>query len=320
MPSQIRIKTLIMENANNLRSELTKTITRPLEKIVKFFITASAFAAILISISIVFTLLTEAINFFQDPAVTLKGYFTATRWTPTFQNPEYGVMVLISSTLYIAVIACLISFPLGLFSAIYLSEFATKRTRKVIKPVLEVLAGVPTVVFGYFALNWITPNIIQRCMPGTGVFNALSAGIAVGIMIIPTIASISDDALNAVPNSLRNGSLALGSTRRITALKIMFPAAISGIIASFILGFSRAIGETMIVTIAGGQYPELNLDPRSAMYTITSSIVNVSLGDTPHGTTAYNALFALGITLFIMTFILNIASDYIARKYRKEYE
>ena len=289
-------------------------------KIVKFFITASAFAAILISISIVFTLLTEAINFFQDPAVTLKGYFTATRWTPTFQNPEYGVMVLISSTLYIAVIACIISFPLGLFSAIYLSEFATKRTRKVIKPVLEVLAGVPTVVFGYFALNWITPNIIQRFIPGTGVFNALSAGIAVGIMIIPTIASISDDALNAVPNSLRNGSLALGSTRRITALKIMFPAAISGIIASFILGFSRAIGETMIVTIAGGQYPELNLDPRSAMYTITSSIVNVSLGDTPHGTTAYNALFALGITLFIMTFILNIGSDYVARKYRKEYE
>ena len=320
MPSQIRIKTLIMENTNNLRSELTKTITRPLEKIVKFFITASAFAAILISISIVFTLLTEAINFFQDPAVTLKGYFTATRWTPTFQNPEYGVMVLISSTLYIAVIACLISFPLGLFSAIYLSEFATKRTRKVIKPVLEVLAGVPTVVFGYFALNWITPNIIQRFIPGTGVFNALSAGIAVGIMIIPTIASISDDALNAVPNSLRDGSLALGSTRRITALKIMFPAAISGIIASFILGFSRAIGETMIVTIAGGQYPELNLDPRSAMYTITSSIVNVSLGDTPHGTTAYNALFALGITLFIMTFILNIGSDYVARKYRKEYE
>ncbi len=309
-----------MENTNNLRSELTKTITRPLEKIVKFFITASAFAAILISISIVFTLLTEAINFFQDPAVTLKGYFTATKWTPTFQNPEYGVMVLISSTLYIAVIACLISFPLGLFSAIYLSEFATKRTRKVIKPVLEVLAGVPTVVFGYFALNWITPNIIQRFIPGTGVFNALSAGIAVGIMIIPTIASISDDALNAVPNSLRNGSLALGSTRRITALKIMFPAAISGIIASFILGFSRAIGETMIVTIAGGQYPELNLDPRSAMYTITSSIVNVSLGDTPHGTTAYNALFALGITLFIMTFILNIGSDYVARKYRKEYE
>ena len=309
-----------MENTNNLRSELTKTITRPLEKIVKFFITASAFAAILISISIVFTLLTEAINFFQDPAVTLKGYFTATKWTPTFQNPEYGVMVLISSTLYIAVIACLISFPLGLFSAIYLSEFATKRTRKVIKPVLEVLAGIPTVVFGYFALNWITPNIIQRFIPGTGVFNALSAGIAVGIMIIPTIASISDDALNAVPNSLRNGSLALGSTRRITALKIMFPAAISGIIASFILGFSRAIGETMIVTIAGGQYPELNLDPRSAMYTITSSIVNVSLGDTPHGTTAYNALFALGITLFIMTFILNIGSDYVARKYRKEYE
>ena len=290
----------------SLLSELSQTSIKPFEKVVKFFITVSAFAAILISISIVFTLLTEAINFFQDPAVTLKGYFTATRWTPTFQNPEYGVIVLISSTLYIAVIACLISFPLGLFSAIYLSEFATKRTRKVIKPVLEVLAGVPTVVFGYFALNWITPNIIQRFIPGTGVFNALSAGIAVGIMIIPTIASISDDALNAVPNSLRNGSLALGSTRRITALKIMFPAAISGIIASFILGFSRAIGETMIVTIAGGQYPELNLDPRSAMYTITSSIVNVSLGDTPHGTTAYNALFALGITLFIMTFIFNL--------------
>jgi|TARA_B000000532_G_scaffold31665_1_gene21733 phosphate transport system permease protein len=299
---------------------LTKTKTKPLESLVKFFITLSAFAAILISIAIVFTLLTEAINFFQDPEVTIREYFTATRWTPTFKNPVYGVLPLISSTLYIALIACLISFPLGLFSAIYLSEFASRRTRKVIKPIMEILAGVPTVVFGYFALNWITPNIVQRFIPGSGVFNAISAGIAVGIMIIPTIASISDDALNAVPKSLRMGSLALGSTRRITALKIMLPAALSGIIASFILGFSRAIGETMIVTIAGGQYPELNLDPRKAMYTITSSIVNVSLGDTPHGTTAYNALFALGITLFIMTFVLNIFSDYIARKYRKEYE
>ena len=299
---------------------LTKTKTKPLESVVKFFITLSAFASILISIAIVFTLLTEAINFFQDPEVTIREYFTATRWTPTFKNPVYGVLPLISSTLYIALIACLISFPLGLFSAIYLSEFASRRTRKVIKPIMEILAGVPTVVFGYFALNWITPNIVQRFIPGSGVFNAISAGIAVGIMIIPTIASISDDALNAVPKSLRMGSLALGSTRRITALKIMLPAALSGIIASFILGFSRAIGETMIVTIAGGQYPELNLDPRKAMYTITSSIVNVSLGDTPHGTTAYNALFALGITLFIMTFVLNIFSDYIARKYRKEYE
>ena len=299
---------------------LTKTKTKPLESVVKFFITLSAFAAILISIAIVFTLLTEAINFFQDPEVTIREYFTATRWTPTFKNPVYGVLPLISSTLYIALIACLISFPLGLFSSIYLSEFASRRTRKVIKPIMEILAGVPTVVFGYFALNWITPNIVQRFIPGSGVFNAISAGIAVGIMIIPTIASISDDALNAVPKSLRMGSLALGSTRRITALKIMLPAALSGIIASFILGFSRAIGETMIVTIAGGQYPELNLDPRKAMYTITSSIVNVSLGDTPHGTTAYNALFALGITLFIMTFVLNIFSDYIARKYRKEYE
>ena len=299
---------------------LTKTKTKPLESVVKFFITLSAFAAILISIAIVFTLLTEAINFFQDPEVTIREYFTATRWTPTFKNPVYGVLPLISSTLYIALIACLISFPLGLFSAIYLSEFASRRTRKVIKPIMEILAGVPTVVFGYFALNWITPNIVQRFIPGSGVFNAISAGIAVGIMIMPTIASISDDALNAVPKSLRMGSLALGSTRRITALKIMLPAALSGIIASFILGFSRAIGETMIVTIAGGQYPELNLDPRKAMYTITSSIVNVSLGDTPHGTTAYNALFALGITLFIMTFVLNIFSDYIARKYRKEYE
>ena len=299
---------------------LTKTKTKPLESVVNFFITLSAFAAILISIAIVFTLLTEAINFFQDPEVTIREYFTATRWTPTFKNPVYGVLPLISSTLYIALIACIISFPLGLFSAIYLSEFATRNTRKVIKPIMEILAGVPTVVFGYFALNWITPNIVQRFIPGSGVFNAISAGIAVGIMIIPTIASISDDALNAVPKSLRMGSLALGSTRRITALKIMLPAALSGIIASFILGFSRAIGETMIVTIAGGQYPELNLDPRKAMYTITSSIVNVSLGDTPHGTTAYNALFALGITLFIMTFVLNIFSDYIARKYRKEYE
>ena len=300
--------------------ELSKKSVPFIEKFVKNFIKLSAFGAILISIAIVLTLSTEAINFFQSPEVTLKEYFTATRWTPTFKNPEYGVLPLISSTLFIATIACLISFPVGLFSAIYLSEFASKRTRKIIKPILELLAGVPTVVFGYFALNWITPNIVQKFIPGTGVFNAISAGMAVGIMIVPTIASISDDALNAVPKGLKMGAFALGSTKRITALKIMLPAAISGIIASFILGFSRAIGETMIVTIAGGQYPELNLDPRSAMYTITSSIVNVSLGDTPHGTTAYNALFALGITLFLMTFILNLASDYISRKYRKVYE
>lgn len=300
--------------------ELSRKSVPLIEKFVKNFIKLSAFGAILISIAIVLTLSTEAINFFQSPEVTLKEYFTATRWTPTFKNPVYGVLPLISSTLYIATIACLISFPIGLFSAIYLSEFASKRTRKIIKPILELLAGVPTVVFGYFALNWITPNIVQKFIPGTGVFNAISAGMAVGIMIVPTIASISDDALNAVPKGLKMGAFALGSTKRITALKIMLPAAISGIIASFILGFSRAIGETMIVTIAGGQYPELNLDPRSAMYTITSSIVNVSLGDTPHGTTAYNALFALGITLFLMTFILNLASDYISRKYRKVYE
>jgi len=300
--------------------ELSRKSVPLIEKFVKNFIKLSAFGAILISIAIVLTLSTEAINFFQSPEVTLKEYFTATRWTPTFKNPEYGVLPLISSTLYIATIACLISFPIGLFSAIYISEFASKRTRKIIKPILELLAGVPTVVFGYFALNWITPNIVQKFIPGTGVFNAISAGMAVGIMIVPTIASISDDALNAVPKGLKMGAFALGSTKRITALKIMLPAAISGIIASFILGFSRAIGETMIVTIAGGQYPELNLDPRSAMYTITSSIVNVSLGDTPHGTTAYNALFALGITLFLMTFILNLASDYISRKYRKVYE
>ena len=156
---------------------LTKTKTKPLESVVKFFITLSAFAAILISIAIVFTLLTEAINFFQDPEVTIREYFTATRWTPTFKNPVYGVLPLISSTLYIALIACLISFPLGLFSAIYLSEFASRRTRKVIKPIMEILAGVPTVVFGYFALNWITPNIVQRFIPGSGVFNAISAGI-----------------------------------------------------------------------------------------------------------------------------------------------
>mgnify|MGYP003328473745 FL=1 len=300
--------------------ELSKKRVPLIEQFVKNFIKLSAFGAILISIAIVLTLSTEAINFFKSPEVTLKEYFTATRWTPTFKNPEYGVLPLISSTLYIATIACLISFPIGLFSAIYISEFASKRTRKIIKPILELLAGVPTVVFGYFALNWITPNIVQKFIPGTGVFNAISAGMAVGIMIVPTIASISDDALNAVPKGLKMGAFALGSTKRITALKIILPAAISGIIASFILGFSRAIGETMIVTIAGGQYPELNLDPRRAMYTITSSIVNVSLGDTPHGTTAYNALFALGITLFLMTFILNLASDYISRKYRKVYE
>ena len=299
---------------------LSKVKTKPVETIVKFFITVSAFAAILISVAIVFTLLTEAINFFRDPAVTFKEYFTATRWTPTFKNPVYGVLPLVSSTLYIALIACIISFPVGLFSAIYLSEFASRRTRKIIKPIMEILAGVPTVVFGYFALNWITPNIVQRFIPGSGVFNAISAGIAVGIMIIPTVASISDDALNAVPKSLRMGSLALGSTRRITALKIMLPAALSGIIASFILGFSRAIGETMIVVMAAGLSASLTVNPLDSVTTVTVQIVSLLTGDTEFDDIKTLSAFGLGLALFFFTLLLNIFALSISRRLAERYD
>ena len=268
--------------------------------------------------AIIASLAVETVDFFQE--VPLADYFTGTTWAPTFSPPRFGVLPLISATLLITGIAAVVAFPLGLGTAIHLSEYATPRVRTVVKPVLEVLAGIPTVVFGYFALTFLTPSIVQPLVPGTRIFNALSAGLVVGVMIIPLIASISEDAMRAVPRDLREAAYAMGATRRTVALKVVVPAALSGIAAAFILGLSRAIGETMIVAIAAGTLPNLSIDPRESMETMTTFIVQVSLGDTPAGSTAYKTIFAIGTTLFAMTLALNVVSNRVVRRFRERYE
>lgn len=288
------------------------------ERLIKGALLACGILSVATTFAIIGSLAVETIDFFGD--VRLSEYFTGTTWAPTFSPPRFGVLPLVSATLLITGIAALVAFPLGLGTAIYLSEYANARVRKVVKPVLEVLAGIPTVVFGYFALTFITPTIVQPLVPGTRIFNALSAGLVVGVMIIPLIASISEDAMRAVPRGLREGAYAMGATRRTVALKVVVPAALSGIAAAFILGLSRAIGETMIVAIAAGALPNLSIDPRESMETMTTFIVQVSLGDTPAGSTAYKTIFAIGTTLFAMTLALNVVSHRIVRRFRERYE
>ncbi|MBW7476652.1 phosphate ABC transporter permease subunit PstC [Paenibacillus oenotherae] len=287
-----------------------------LDKIVPILLFLCAALSILTTIGIVFTLITETFQFFQK--VSIMDYLFGTKWSPLIDPKSFGVLPLLSGTFMITIIACIVAIPLGLASAIYLSEYAHKRVRKIIKPILEVLAGVPTIVYGYFALSLITP-LIRGIFPDTGVFNALSAGIVVGIMIIPMVCSLSEDAMSAVPRSLRDGAYALGATRFEVALKIVVPAALSGIVASAVLAFSRAIGETMIVTVAAGATPKLTADPLESIQTMTAYIVQVSMGDTPHGSIEYGTIFAVGMTLFIITFLLNILAQYVARRFREEY-
>ncbi|MCU6710462.1 phosphate ABC transporter permease subunit PstC [Paenibacillus sp. J5C_2022] len=275
-----------------------------------------AIVSVMTTIGIVVTLATETYQFFKK--IPIFDFLFGTTWSPLIPPKSFGILPLLGGTLLITVIACLVAVPLGLASAIYLSEYAPKGVRKIVKPVLEVLAGVPTIVYGYFALSIVTP-IIQQIFSGTGIFNALSAGIVVGIMIIPMVSSLSEDAMSAVPRSLRDGAYALGATKFEVALKIVVPAAFSGIVASAVLAFSRAIGETMIVTLAAGSTPNLTLNPLESIQTMTAYIVQVSLGDTPHGTVEYGSIFAVGMTLFVITFLLNILAQYVARRFREEY-
>lgn len=280
-----------------------------------------AMVSVLTTVGIVYTLLTETLNFFKE--VSLVEFFTSTKWAPLIAPKSYGVLPLMGGTFMITIIACLVAMPIGLASAIYLSEYAPNRVRKIVKPILEVLAGVPTIVYGYFALSFVTPLIQWFFGEIIGIqvsiFNALSAGMVVGIMIIPMIASLSEDAMLAVPRSLRNGAYALGSTRFEVALKIVVPAALSGIISSFVLAFSRAIGETMIVTVAAGSTPKLTGNPLESIQTMTAYIVQVSLGDTPHGSLEYGSIFAVGLTLFVITLVLNLLAQYVSRRFREEY-
>lgn len=299
-------------------THLLSSRPHPGERVIKTILLLCAVISVATTFGIIGSLAFETIEFFRQ--VTPMEYFSGTRWAPTFNPSSFGVLPLISATLMITAIAALFGFPIGIGIAIYLSEYASRRFRKIVKPVLEVLAGIPTVVFGYFALTFVTPTVLQTLVPGTRVFNALSAGLVVGISIVPLVASISEDAMRAVPSSLREAAFGLGAIRRVVAAKVVVPAALSGIAAALILALSRAIGETMIVTIAAGQIPNLSADPREPMQTLTAYIVQVSLGDTPATSVAYKTIFALGATLFGLTLLLNIGAYRIARRFREKYE
>ncbi|MDF2523199.1 MAG: phosphate transporter, inner rane subunit PstC [Clostridiales bacterium] len=268
------------------------------------------------TIGIILSLAIDSVGFFSK--VSIREFLTTKEWTPLFSDPHFGILPLITGTLIITLGAAIIAIPIGLLSAIYLSEYAPVRVRRILKPTLEVLAGIPSIVFGFFALTYITPKL-KLFIPNLEVFNALSASIAVGIMTIPLVSSLSEDALRAVPDSLRHGALALGSTKLEMSLKVILRAAISGVSASFVLAVSRAIGETMIVTIAAGARPVFTLDPRQSIQTMTAFIVQISQGDVPHGTVGYYSLYAVGLVLFILTLGLNILSHHIVKKYREEY-
>lgn len=290
---------------------------RTKERIIESALGLCAVITILTTVGIILVLLIEAVNFFEK--VSIVEFLTDTQWTPLFSNKHYGILPLLSGTFLTTVIAMIVALPVGLTIAVYLNEYAAPKFRKVIKPALEILAVVPTVVYGFFALMIVTP-FLKQFMDSLSGFNALSAGLVMGIMIIPFVSSLSEDALNAVPDSLREASYGMGSTRLQTAFRVMVPAASSGIGVSVILAFSRAIGETMIVAIAAGQQPRLTLDPTVPIQTITAYIVQVSMGDVPHGSLGYNTIFAAGITLFVFTFLLNNISYWIKRRYQEQYE
>ncbi|BDI18403.1 phosphate transport system permease protein [Nostoc cf. commune SO-36] len=294
-----------------------RALSKSVETGVKTLFALFAFVSVITTIGIVLTLIFETVEFFQE--VSIWRFLTDTQWTPLFTNQQFGIMVLISATLLTSVIAIAVALPLGLLAAICLSEYAPAKLRKWLKPALEVLAGVPTVVFGYFALFTVTP-FLQTFIPGMQGFNALSAGLVLGVSIIPLVASLSEDALYSVPRSLREGAYALGSTKRETIISVVLPAALSGIVASFILAISRAIGETMILTIAAGQNPQLGFNPLVPIQTMTAYIVQVSKGDTPAGSLAYKTIFAVGMTLFLITLTLNIFSYWFVRRFREKYE
>jgi phosphate transport system permease protein len=277
-----------------------------------------ALLSVVTTIGIIFTLLSETLSFFQK--IPFIDFITGTKWTALFSDSQrsFGVLPLITGTLLVTVTAAVVAVPLGLASAIYLSEYAPSRVRRVLKPVLEILAGIPTIVYGFFALTFVTP-LLRSFIPEMGVFNALSAGIVVGIMIIPMIASLSEDAMSSVPRNIREAALAMGSTRLEVSLRVVLPAALSGIVASFVLGLSRAIGETMIVTIAAGATPNMTLNPTDSIQTMTAYIVQAAFGDISTGGIVYQSIYAVGMTLFLFTLVMNLLAQYISRRFKEEY-
>lgn len=299
--------------ADDLRQQVYDS---PKERAIKYVLGACALISVLTTLGIAAVLVIESIPFFQSVALT--EFFGDTRWTPQFSEKYFGIWALLSGTLLVTVISAVVALPVGLASAIFISEYAPDWVRKILKPGLELLAGVPTVVYGYFALTFVTP-LLQAFIPGLGVYNALSAGIVVGIMIIPMVASLSEDALQAVPDSLSRAAYALGATKYETVMQVNVPAAFGGIMASFILAVSRAIGETMIVTLAAGASPKTTLDPTEAIQTMTAFIVQVSKGDTPQGTIVYQSIFAVGLVLFLITLAMNVIANRITLHYQEKY-
>ncbi len=293
--------------------KITGRATPRLERLIEFGLLGSGLLSIFTTVAILAVLAWETFSFFS--VVSLADFFADTQWTPLFVDKHFGIWPLLSGTLLTAAIAIAVALPFGLLAAIYLSEFAPERVRKIIKPALEVLAGVPTIVYGYFALVFLTP-LLQKFIPNLAGFNALSPGLVMGIMIIPMISSLSEDALHAVPVSLKEGSLALGASRLATVFRVTVPAALSGIVASVVLATSRAIGETMIVAIAAGQQARFSFDPREPIQTMTAYIVQISMGDTPTGTIEYQTIFVIGSSLFLLTFVMNFLSQKLARRFR----
>jgi phosphate transport system permease protein len=286
------------------------------EWIIETLLFLAATSSVLVTLGIVFVLLYESFVFFEH--VSMVEFLTDTYWTPLFADPRYGILPLVTGTLLSTLVALAVAGPLGLTAALYLSEFANPTVREVIKPALEMLSGVPTIVYGFFALLFVTP-LLQKFVPGLPGFNILSAGIVIGIMIIPYVASLSEDAMRAVPQGLRDASYGLGATKLETAARVVLPAATSGVAAAFVLGISRAVGETMIVAIAAGTQPNLTFDPRDPAATITAFIVQVALGDLPHGSIPYQSIFAAGLVLFLMTLAFNIIGFWLRAKYREAY-
>ena len=289
------------------------------EDLIKALLILAALISVLTTTGIVIALLRETIDFFSE--VGIWEFLSGSKWTPLFNPASFGVRPLVIGTFLITVIAIVVASPLGLGAAIYLSEYAKPRTRKTLKPILEVLAGVPTIVFGYFALTFFTPNILQDLLHvKVNIFNALSAGIIMGFMIIPTVASVAEDAMSSVPQSLREGAYGLGASKLQVSLRIVFPAALSGIVAALVLGISRAVGETMIVLLASGQVANNTLDPREPHLSLASFIGSTAGGDTPTGSIEYKTIFAVGMLLFVITLIMNLISIRFVRKYRQVYE
>ncbi|MBL8962602.1 MAG: phosphate ABC transporter permease subunit PstC [Phycisphaeraceae bacterium] len=291
-------------------------LSRALEWLVESSLLLAAAFSVFVTAGIVYVLATESIPFFRH--VSIWEFFTDRMWTPMFAEPRHGILPLVAGTLTTTAVALVVAMPVGTMIAIWLSEFAPSRVREIVKPVMEMLAAVPTVVYGYFAVDFVTPAL-QHLIPGLPTFNMLGPGIVMGVMIIPYVSSLSEDAIRAVPMLLREGSYAMGAGRLTTALRVVFPAAFSGIAAAYVLAISRAVGETMIVAIAAGQQPNLTFNPLDPAATITAFIVQVSLGDLPHGSVGYQSIFAAGVTLFVMTLGFNIIGAYLKRRYRQAY-